>query len=53
MNEQKEKTYQTVLQDIMRMSSLEQANPIILVPDAPLQGNLCLRNAKAFLMEGK
>jgi hypothetical protein len=54
MNEQKEKTYQTVLQDIIGLSTpFEEAKPIILVPDAPIQGNLSLRNAKAFLMDGQ
>lgn len=48
----KEKSHMTVLQEIRGNSSFEEAKPIIVVPSAAHQGNLCLRNALDFFEKG-
>ena len=42
----------TVLEEIKGLTSFEKVNPVILVPNANLQGNLCLANAVSFFKDG-
>ena len=49
----RDKSNQTILQEIMNQSELKEPNPIILVPKAPKSGNLCLLNAKEFFVNGR
>jgi hypothetical protein len=51
--EKAEKSHHTIFQEIMNHSGLEEFKPIILVPSAAMPGNLCLRNAKQFLVDGR
>jgi hypothetical protein len=52
-NTKDEKSNRTILEEILSLSQLEGAKPIIIVPNGQQNGNLCLKNAKSFLVDGK